>query len=256
MNNSNQTHTDCGKSHMAPRLQQGFTLVELMVAVVIALFLLGGVLTSVQSTRKAYGNQNLMAQLQDNERLAMSLLATTIETTGYFPQPQNNLSTVVFPSGGVFATNGQTVFGATGDTITVRYAAAQNDNVYGCTGYQNKLNAPYEVLLNTFKVAGNQLICTFKGVDYPLINSSVVAGVTTLGVQSMGIVYGVKSNAADTGSCTDTYLPAASMTAALWTTVCSVKITLTFINPMLPTTGPAIVISRVIAVMNTAGVNS
>ncbi len=60
------------------RSQGGFTLVELMVATTIAVFLLGGLFATVQSTRRAYGNQNLLSQLQDNERLAMSLMASDI----------------------------------------------------------------------------------------------------------------------------------------------------------------------------------
>jgi len=62
------------------RAERGFTLVELMVAITVALFLLGGLFATVQSTRRTYGNQNLMAQLQDNERLAMTMLSTAIES--------------------------------------------------------------------------------------------------------------------------------------------------------------------------------
>ena len=40
------------------RLQGGFTLVELSVATLIGLFLLGGLLTIVQDMRRTFTNQN------------------------------------------------------------------------------------------------------------------------------------------------------------------------------------------------------
>ncbi len=49
----------------AAQRQRGFTLVELMVTVAIALFLLGGLFTIVQNVRKTNSNQQLLAQLQD-----------------------------------------------------------------------------------------------------------------------------------------------------------------------------------------------
>jgi type IV pilus assembly protein PilW len=243
---------------LAGRCQRGFTLVEMMVAMVIALFLLTGLLASVQSTRRAYGNQNLMAQLQDNERLAMSLMASTIESAGYFPKPYTYTNTGVLVSDALFPIPGQIVVGATGDTISVRNAPAANENVYSCNGQKNT-TAPYGLLESTFKVVGNQFVCTYLGVNYPLINSQVVAGVTTLGVTSMTILYGIKTpSAGDTGSCADSYWTAAQVQNTLggpfWSQVCSVYVTLNFINPLKP--GTTIAISRTIAVMNTAGANT
>jgi len=69
------------------------------------------------------------------------------------------------------------------------------------------------------------------------------------------ILYGIKRNIADTGSCADTYLNASQMLAADWSNVCSVNVTISFINPISPA-GPPIKIQRVIATMNAAGVNS
>ncbi|HEY3786431.1 MAG TPA: prepilin-type N-terminal cleavage/methylation domain-containing protein [Steroidobacteraceae bacterium] len=249
------------------RDQRGFTLVELMVAITIALFLLGGLFATVQSTRRTYGNQNLLAQLQDNERLAMTLMGGVIETAGYFPNPVLNQNTIVFPTDAVFAAAGQTIIGGTnaaGDTVTVRYAAALNDNAYNCIGGTNTVLAPYQVWENAFRVINNQLVCTINGTDYPLITAGVNnAGVATLGVKNMSILYGVTaSTGASTGSCTDTYLTTAQMIAAaagtipgIWSQVCSVSVTLTFINPITPTAA-GISITRVIAIMGKAGVNS
>src|ERR1700716_3128240 len=47
------------------RAQRGFTLVELMITVAIALFLLGGLVTILQNVRAAYNSQQALAQLSD-----------------------------------------------------------------------------------------------------------------------------------------------------------------------------------------------
>ena len=129
-------------------------------------------------------------------------------------------------------------------------------NVFGCNGAQNLTVAPYDVFTSTFYVnaATQQLMCTATNLagaqpPVPLVN----------GVISLTTLYGVKRNPADTGSCTDTYETTAQMTASGdWPKVCSVTITVTFVNPLGTPAAPAapVSISRVIAVMNTAGVNS
>src|SRR5580698_3281447 len=89
----------------------GFTLIELLVAMLLALFLIGGLLTLEQSTRKAFGNQNQLVQLQDDERLAMTLMAEVIEASGYFPNPVANTLVGSFPSTAPFTAAGQSVYG-------------------------------------------------------------------------------------------------------------------------------------------------
>lgn len=242
-----------------PGRQRGFTLIELMVATTVSVFLLGGLFYSLQSTRNVYTQQQGLAQLQDNERLAMSLMANVIEAAGYYPSPLVNSAAGLFPVAAPFTTAGQPIAGtanaaAPGDTITVRYAAnpaVSGDNALNCIGRTNTNAAgtPPVVWVSKFSVtAGGQLICTFGGTNYQLISA---------GVQNMQIVYGVK-RVGGTGSCTDTYLTSAKMTAADWNIVCSVRVSLTFDNPVKRTGVGAqnVTITRVIAVMSTAGVNS
>jgi type IV pilus assembly protein PilW len=253
-------------------VQRGFTLIELMVAITLGIFLIGGLLMMVQSTRNAFGNQQLLAQLQDNQRLVMTFMAEVVESTGYFPDPVHNVFTAVFPApfliphgAQVFGVPGQAVFGTfnavvPGDTVTIRYAAAANDNVFNCQGTKNTTGVT-DVFINTFWVNNANpnnpvLTCTvtsangaFPTKDIPLVN----------GVQSLSIQYGIKRSAADTGSCADTYLFANQMAPGPfpndWLNVCSINVSMSFINPINPA-GPPIVIQRVIATMNAAGVNS
>jgi type IV pilus assembly protein PilW len=244
--------------------EHGFTLIELMISVTIALFLIGGAVAIVGHTGSTFKAQTQLAQLADNERLAMSFMAEMIESGGYFPNPKLYQASSVMPVvAGTFAAAGQAFFGTHSttapnwDQMWVRFGAGYDgvtsDNVYGCTGSRNTTVNPYDTYWNFFKVdtAASQLTCTFTptngagtAVTVPLVN----------GVTKMVILYGVKKNPADTLSCTDTYLNASQMAAADWLTVCSVSVQLTFANPIIP--AQPIVIQRVIAVMTAVGVNS
>jgi type IV pilus assembly protein PilW len=248
----------------ANKRSRGFTLIELMIAVTVGLFLIAGMLVMVQSTRNAFGNQNLLAQLQDNQRLAMTFMAEVVETAGYFPDPVHNTN-AVFPAVGATFVVGQAVTGTTGpvlpgvgDTVTIRYAAALNDDVFNCKGLKNT-TLLLDVFVDKFWVnntvpSNPVLTCTVSStainpaVDIPLVN----------GVQNLTVLYGVKRSIVDTGSCADTYLKASQMVApADWNAVCTINLSITFTNPIkqpgLPLT---ITINRVIAVMSAAGVNS
>ena len=72
-----------------PRQQRGFTLVELMVTVGIALFLLGGLVTIVQNVRETSLNQQRLAQLQDQQRFAWTVITDAVQAGGYFSDPIN-----------------------------------------------------------------------------------------------------------------------------------------------------------------------
>jgi type IV pilus assembly protein PilW len=246
------------------RGQKGFTLIELSVAVMIGLFLLGGLLTLVHDMRRTFGAQNGLAQLQDNERLAMTLITDVIQAAGYFPDPTTQTAggaTGVLPAVLPFTSSGQSIAGtgnlaAPGDTITVQYFTANNDGVINCKGGTNASGGNF-LYVNKFSVVKDPLTnkwtlsCTLLGVTYPLVSD----------VTNMQIWYGVKRNNAVPGNNVDTYLTAASglMTPGDWNSVICIKVTLTFINPLnatQPTQPPTIQFTRVITVMNRAGVNT
>ena len=66
---------------------QGFTLVELLIAIALAIFLIGGVLKIVQDTRRATTFQGQATQLQDNVRLAMTVMSDMIQDRRVLHQP-------------------------------------------------------------------------------------------------------------------------------------------------------------------------
>jgi type IV pilus assembly protein PilW len=259
------SHNTTKRALLARGAQGGFSLIELMVAIAIAVFLLGGIVTVLQNVRNTSQMQTQLAQLQDGERLAMTLMAGVVESAGYFPNPLANSAVATMPigAGSSFATPGTPVitgtsnFNAQGDSLTVRYAAALNDSVFNCLGGTNTAVGPFDSWENTFSVnAQNQLVCAIWTASTQAITPTPPAPPAPLvsGVQSMSVLYGVQTNGGGNGTCTDTYMTAAQVTAAAaWANVCSAVVTLTLFQP--PGAGqPTVQFTRVMALMQTAGV--
>jgi type IV pilus assembly protein PilW len=233
---------------------QGFTLLELMIAMTIGLFLAGALVTVVQTNKKVFLNQNQLEQMQDGQRMAMTLMADIIQTAGYFPDPTKNSLGSTLGAIGSFA-NSQAITGSfsaatPGDSISVRYMTAPQDGILNCSGLSNNnallgLNILY---VNTFAVLAGQLVCTDQtGTAYPLVG----------GVTNLTVLYGVKTNLAAAGNNADTYLNAGQMTPSNWQNVISVWIKLQFTNPLYTAAGQGqaqfITVQRVVDVMNQTG---
>jgi type IV pilus assembly protein PilW len=236
--------------------ERGFTLIELSVALLIGLFLLGGLLTLVQDMRRTFGAQSSMSQLQDSQRLAMTLIADVVQAAGYFPDPASDTLVSSFPAAAPFVQAGQAIAGtrnaaAPGDTITVQFRTQLNDGVINCTGNTNTV-APLLTFVNQFSVdAAGNLNCVLN-------NAAAVPLIT--GVQNMQILYGVKTNFAVVNNTVDSYLRADQVTAGNnWSNIISVKVTLTFTNPLAqgqPGQPATIPFTRVVTVMARGGVNA
>ena len=64
--------------------QVGFSLVEIMIALLIGLFLLGGILQMFSASQQTYRMQSNLARLQENGRFALDFLARDIRMAGYW----------------------------------------------------------------------------------------------------------------------------------------------------------------------------
>ncbi len=71
------------------KFQQGLSLIELLIAMVIGLFLLGGITTTYIQSKQSSIKRDEYSILQDNGRVALEFMSTSIAHTGY----------VAFPSG-------------------------------------------------------------------------------------------------------------------------------------------------------------
>lgn len=250
---------------LARGAQRGFTLIEILIALLVGLFLLGALLTVVQTNRRVFGEQNQMAQLQDNERMALTMLTDVIQSAGYYPSYPLQSTSAVLNTAAPFA-SGQSIsgsnIGTSGDQIQVRYMTAGGDNILNCSGNSNPVGGPNTMYVNSFQVSGGQLVCTLINITantttpYTLVGGAPGTG---LDIVSMTILYGVKANLAAPGNSVDTYMTAAQVngTPSLWNNIISAQVTLTFTNPLYaanPAKQPqTISIQRVISVMSQTG---
>jgi type IV pilus assembly protein PilW len=270
-------------------LESGYSLIELMVAMAISAFLLAGLFTIFQGTRHTSDQQTGLSELQDEERLAMTMISDIVQIAGAFTDATNNTAqSVLLTDGGNFTNPGQALFGATPaatgpDTLTVRFQTASGDGVLNCNGVANASGAPV-VYSNTYSIATNaagvsQLLCLVQtgipaagaAVAVPLVNNVTnmqfwyavnTTGSTPLTpITSTGTSAGTVTNA---GCPADTYIATASMGANDWSNVCAVKVVLTFVNPLYqpagqpkPTPGQVqtVQFARVIGIQAKAGPN-
>lgn len=251
--------------------QRGFSLIELMIAILLSVFLIGGLLTLVQAMKRTTGVQSGLSQLQDNERFAADLLSDVIQATGDYPAPVlagqfgvNQFGVAVFPVFNVPNTTivfaaGQTIAGvdaanATGsDLIAVRYTTAGTaaipppapDGLISCAG--NTSTTPV-TFVNVFIVAidasGNgTLQCQLTTVDSAGIKANFTTTTTLVsGITQLKILYGVDTNTLATTQSTDAYLTAAQVSALAaplpqgaatgWNLIKSVQLVLTVTNPL------------------------
>ena len=250
--------------------QSGFSLIELTVAMVVAVFLLAGLFTVLQGTRNTSTQQTALAQLEDNERFAMSVFTTMIESAGYYPTlnpdgTPNSLTVGLPVDGTTFPTAGQALTGggngAGGDRLTVQFETNPNDGVSSCLGNTNTSPNTQHVYKNILQVDSTQNALTCSD------GNGVTAVPLIGGVQKVTFWWGVNTTAIQPNSnCpADKYLTTAqyqALSALQQTNVCTVKVFLTFINPLYepvpggpitPGQPTTVTFTNVIAVMAKAG---
>jgi len=219
---------------MTPRMQRvrkqaGTSLIEILIAMVIALFIMSGVVVVFVNMQKTFTSQDQLAQLQDNERLALTVLTNTVQQAGYFPNPVVNTAVSALPASGVLAA-GQVISGTSGtnDTLITQFATASGDGNMNCLG-QTNTSGGQQVYINTLSVSSNnELQCSVNG-------GTAVALVS--GVSQFNVLYGVDSN---NNGYDDSYLSASQVTAGgYWSSVHTAQVNLTFTTQFNNLVGPA-----------------
>lgn len=202
------------------RRQAGTSLIEILIAMVIALFVMAGVVVMFVNMQKTFTSQDQLAQLQDNERLALTVLTNVVQQAGYFPNPASNTAASALPASGVLAA-GQPISGTSGtsganDTLITQFATASGDGNMSCLGQTNTSGGQL-VYINTLSInASNELVCSVNGVTAALVS----------GVSGFKVLYGVDTN---NNGYDDSYLTASQVTAGgYWSSVHTAQVTLTF----------------------------
>jgi type IV pilus assembly protein PilW len=220
------------------RRADGVSLVSLMIALAIGMFLLAGIVVIWYQTRQTFGAQAGLSGAQESERMAISVITNAVQTAGYFPIylnyptasasipstrpaafPVNATAAPPYPLAGEFI-SGSTA-SANHDVLSVRYMA--DGNTLDCLGQTDPVGA---VVVESFSLdATGDLQCNVS-----VANGAAQSATVITGVAGLDVLYGV-DNAGD-GS-VHQYMDASQVTSNnLWGAVHSVQVSLQMQNPL------------------------
>lgn len=207
--------------------QAGLSLIELMIAMLVGIFLLAGITSSYVSSKNASVKRNQVSVLEDNGRLALEIISRSLEHSGYMSDGGAivpfTTDPASIPSGGTCPDASLKVINksiikmtandasAVGDTISISFQGDNNLST-DCTG--NVLPAGCETkIYNSFFVdaATNKLNCSGS--------RSAKAEVIADGVENIQFLYGK----GDTGQVVQ-YVNSAAIAAGSWGNIVSVQV--------------------------------
>jgi type IV pilus assembly protein PilW len=203
----------------------GFTLVELMVALTLGLIVLGLVLTVYLGGMQAARFQNGLLRVQENGRFAIDALSRTMRMAGY-DDPMNLPSLSAFnpPIEGVtnaddsdllITTTTGTAIMANTDTIAVTFQGGLGTSIRDCQG------SP--IPLNTLRTSQYAVRDDFKLICLTDVMNNEEESELAEGVEDMQVLYGIDP---DGNGVANHYVDAANIGAGNWDNITSVQITL------------------------------
>jgi len=226
-----------------PNKNQGFSLLELLVSMVIGLFLLTGMATSFLSSKKASIDRDQLSILEDNGRLALEIIGKTVEHAGYTPiinvktlpnRIISNTADIVqgkcsddsdtIENTALFTDTRVTLDDADGDTLAVAYYG-DSSLFSDCTGQAlavecrvppigttSTIESKASVIYSAFFLSNSSLKCAGSR------NKSLQ--VIADNIENIQYLYGIRSGNDNTVA---RYLNAANM-AGLWDRVVSIQV--------------------------------
>lgn len=206
--------------------EKGVSLVELMIAMVLASLLGVVVLNTLYAALSDNNLQHALAALQQSEQHVTQSMQDIAREAGYFFVPDASTTAVsqlasstFFPAYtgtyGRFAA-GQVVYG-TDNLLDIRFQSVMNTNPYlaatvNCAGQANTGVNPV-LYDNAYFLSGSNLECAVNGGTSQVVIS---------GVENMGIMYGVGSSGSE-----NSYETAQEVSANnAWSKVISAQVTL------------------------------
>jgi type IV pilus assembly protein PilW len=165
--------------------QTGMTLIEIMIALLIGVFLLSGLIQIFISSKQAYRMMENQSSMQERGRFAMDFISRDIRSAGY-------KSCITFTVPTVIAgTNGTST---APDSITIRMSTAACSTPVA--------NTPVSTIIYTIQTSTS-------GVGTSLFRNNNGTGAQELieGVENMQILYGVDTNTTPDSSA-NYYVPA------------------------------------------------
>lgn len=206
----------------------GYSLIELMIAMFLGLFILAGITQINLSSKKTYQITNFSASLQEDLRAATYELTKIARIAGYKSSPsQTNINSFVPDK--IFTSAGQVIVGNEGgtpldpDSFSLRFQGSGDGNgvpdsvITDCIG--NALDAN-DIAVITFDIDQGSLRCTSQ--------NETTADTQTIklvkNVDNMQVLYGIDT---DNDNYANRYINATKVTAsALWQNVVSLRVAL------------------------------
>jgi len=184
--------------------QTGLSLIEIMIALLIGAFLLGGVLQIFIGSKQTYRMQENLSRLQENGRLALDFIGRDIRMTSYW-------GCLARPSGDVF---GETVSGISKITLKAAFVTTPTGS---CGTTVDKTAVYYTDYTSTIIYSINNANAVLHKCC-PTNNGAIDL---IEGIENMQILYGEDSNA---DGWANYYVPANNVVN--WEKVVSVRISL------------------------------
>jgi type IV pilus assembly protein PilW len=213
----------------ASKSQKGLSLVELMVAIVLGVFIAAALISLFINSKQNYRINENMSRLQENGRFAVSFLSRDLRMADYRPRVGDNCPQlsdmeyppIVFP---VEGGNDEVIDGFTSDTLTIRWLFKEGLREFDVDGLLTRDDCdksdPDNIRNIVYSIEAD-------ATGNPGLFRSVDGGDPVLlveGIESLQILYGE-----DTDDPADNvpnyYVDAASITD--WTQAISVRFTLT-----------------------------
>jgi type IV pilus assembly protein PilW len=196
------------KQILLNKRQQGVTLVELMVSMLVGVVLLSGVVAVYIGSKQSYGARGGMSILQENGRVAIKRLQRGVLGAGY---PKNGGVEPIIrevsqvPDNSNIAISGDN---ANGDILTVSFTPFGASFTQDCLG-----QAGTGLIINSYFIQNGQLMCRGSG--------NVVAQPIAEAVDNMQVLYGIDT---DTDGFANQYQKATDV--ATWLDVVSIQVAL------------------------------
>ncbi|MFT0211622.1 PilW family protein [Pseudomonas sp. F1_0610] len=186
-------------------LQKGLSLVELMVALAIGMFLVLGIIQVFLTSRDSYSVNEGIARLQENGRFSLDFLTQSLRQAGYIdPKTIDTLPYAIIPpkdKGCSFDTSYCTADAKDTDRISLAFQPPINADGkrYDCAG--KVVSDNQGVIINVYTVVetptetnptAKSLACKSKEYDgKETITSTYADGILVEGVDTLQIQYGL-----------------------------------------------------------------
>ncbi|NVK89153.1 MAG: PilW family protein [Gammaproteobacteria bacterium] len=173
---------------------RGFTLVELMIAGILGLLLLGGVISVFLGSKQSFRMQEQLSNVQSDGRFALMMIERYARNAGWYEDVTPTITSAIdFTTSSDGGANGN-------DVITVQQEAAAGTGV-DCNGSV----VGGTIVQNTFSVNGTTLQCGGNGgaAAQPIVEN----------VESFQVLYGIDS---DSDGVINRYTDAATVAGMGW----------------------------------------